>query len=58
MECGVFYSGLEGGWSGIDEFKENMDMEQFKENCPLLFEFFTQACRKSRRYSCHANNKY
>lgn len=34
---------LEGGWSGIDEFKENMDMEQFKENCPLLFEFFTQA---------------
>ena len=27
----------------IDEFKENMDMEQFKENCPLLFEFFTQA---------------
>ena len=34
---------LEGGSNGIDEFKENMDMEQFKENCPLLFQFFEQA---------------
>jgi len=34
---------LEGASSGVDEFKENMDMEQFRENCPLLFQFFEQA---------------
>ena len=34
---------LEGATDGIEEFKENMDMEEFKENCPLLAEFFESA---------------
>lgn len=35
---------LEGGWDdGVDKFKKNMDMGKFKENCPLLFQFFERA---------------
>ena len=34
---------LVGANDGIEEFKRNMDMVQFKEHCPLLFEFFTEA---------------
>lgn len=34
---------LEGVDNGIEEFKANMDMDKFKENCPLLFEFFEEA---------------
>lgn len=39
----LYQTVLEGGWNGVAEFKENMDMEQFKINCPLLFDFFVQA---------------
>ena len=34
---------LEGATDGIEEFKENMDMDKFKENCPLLADFFESA---------------
>jgi hypothetical protein len=34
---------LEGATDGIEEFKENMDMDEFKENCPLLADFFESA---------------
>jgi hypothetical protein len=27
---------LEGADDGIEEFKANMDMDKFKENCPIL----------------------
>ena len=34
---------LVGANDGIEEFKKNIDMVQFTEHCPLLFEFFTKA---------------
>lgn len=34
---------LVGADDGIEQFKTNMDMDEFKANCPLLFEFFKEA---------------